>query len=579
MSMSVDNDNRAPSRVGHRRPPLQRSKASYNLFPELRPIRTTSDPVPELEGASSDSDDSSSSEFDEKLTIHLAPLCPPSPPSPVSSSSQSSSPSPLFSPVDQEEWERYHDGFVPPPVVEEMPVSSWPATPYPVFPPPMFQSDVLELVHHGWSHNALYELKEALWIRRQWLWWHYEECCRNIESKRTDATEDGIAVTFFYPHPPVLCSSRRIPWMSANGVALPTTERVRVRPNQQAEAAWRTARTYHAPIYPRAGDIADLRDHACEMADRMFFSYPPNLIKKVLYVNEMDIIHKEHQQRGRRSAMLAPPSPLARCWTPDSPMSVYSQDSAALPSPLMPPSSQSSCTAAGGDPAFPPAPLPLLDTRWKSRWMLIANRIPPSPPPSAFRSVLPAHLQEQNSTSGHESRSDTALPDDATSPVTQELEEVVGVSTTMDEEIVLPAPADTLSSDDQPQARIFVHPPVPITVQAPTPVAASVPLPPSFIVRAPTPLPSRSREACDPVVRLPSRPADPLPPAPPPIPTAITATTSSHTFVSGPMEASPTVVDDPAADADDESDCVRFNIPRPSCRPDSPRFSFIVLED
>ncbi|RPD54204.1 hypothetical protein L226DRAFT_613950 [Lentinus tigrinus ALCF2SS1-7] len=550
---------RAPSRAGHRpsRPPMKRSNACYNAFPDLPPIRNS--PTPPLDTSSSTdsgSSSSSGSDSDDEFKVDLTPLCPPSPPSPTSPCSESSSDS-LFSPLDQEDWERFHDGFAPP-AIHGPHSACWPSTP----PPRLeFPRILRSYAHYGWSNNALYEMKAALWYRRQWAWWHYEEHCRYLAGIRTDATDDGIPATIFYPPPPALLPSRRMPWMSANGLPLPTAQRIRAQPQPAADAAWKANCEYFKPIYPRFGDIADLRDPSCEEADRRYYAVPAFKLQQFVYVSEMDAL----RGRPRRAANLVPPSPLARCWTPDSPASVYSQDGAAVASPL----TEMAVTFPGG--LDPSSALHPIMTEWRFRWGMI-NRLFPSPPPPPLHAhpYLPHWFPP--SPVAPPPRPGTPLPDELSPTHTMDVVSATELSVHGDEDpvvdttIVSVAPAPL--SEDTSYTEISVHLSAPLPVQCPVDVPA----------RPPTPSVRRGSESIaqgtsvdpEPVVRLPS----PSPSrATVPMVSPLAVSSNSRPTVSTLAQELERAVTD-----SEESSSVRCSVQLPPSRPESPRFCFIAYD-
>ncbi|KAI0686336.1 hypothetical protein C8T65DRAFT_150581 [Cerioporus squamosus] len=549
---------RAPSRASHRpnRPPLKRSNASFNAFPDLPPIRDS--PTPPLDTSSStdggSSSSSSSDESEDDFKIDLTPLCPPSPPSPTSLCGECSS-DPLFPPLDQEDWERFHDGFVPPAFPE--PYSpSWPPTPTP-------QLEVLraprQCEHYGWSNNALYEMKAGLWFRRQWAWWHYEEHCRYLVSLPTNASDDGIAATVFFPPPPLLPPSRRVPWMSANGLPLPRSERVRAQPQPAADPAWKASRDFFKPIYPRFGDIADLRDSSYEETDRRYYAVPAFKLRQFVFVSEMDALRGQ----PRKAASLAPPSPLARCWTPDSPASVYSQDTAVCASPI---ATATPHVPLFGDSDSSQGARPLM-TEWRFRWQLIHHLFPtPPPPPVHAHPFLARWFPPAPSPPP---RPGTPLPDEQPSTLNPQTVSEADVLLHEDEgaaadsaSIVSVAPAPL--SGDTSFTEISIHLPAPLPVSYLDDIPARPPTP--SIEAAPT-VQDPSPEA-ELVIRLPT---------PSYARSGVQVVAPLATPNSNRPKPSTLAQELERASANQDSS-VRFSIrPPPPC-PESPRFSFIAYD-
>ncbi|TFK89182.1 hypothetical protein K466DRAFT_661776 [Polyporus arcularius HHB13444] len=547
---------RAPSRASHRpnRPPLKRSNACYNAFPDLPPIRDS--PTPPLDTLSStDSGSSSSSSSDESeddFKIDLTPLCPPSPPSPTSPCSESCSRS-LFSSIDQEDWERSYDGFPPPPLHEPYSLS-WPPT-----PPP--QSALLRVSgqcdHYGWSNNALYEMKAGLWFRRQCAWWHYEEHCRYVLSLPTNAMDDGIAATYFFPSPPVLPPSRHIPCMSANGRLLPTSECVRTQPQLAADAACKASSDYFKPIYPRFGDIADLRDSLCEATDRRYYAVPTFKLRQLVFVREMDALRGQL----RKAAGLAPPSPLARCWTPDSPASVYSQDTAIAASPT----ASATTFSDGLESATPSHPLA---TEWRFRWQMINHIFPtPPPPPVHAHPILPHWFHSPNLSPPP--RPDTPLPDEAPSMFSSqsviETEELAHEheSRAADDTFTVSVTAAPLS-DDISFTEISSDLPTPLPVSSPVGISASPPTPP--LQRTAVSMAADPSLESEPIVRLPS---------PSRARTAVSVA-APLAIPSRSRTTASTLAQELERAASHDTSSVRFSIHRPPPCPQSPRFSFMA---
>ena len=327
------------------------------------------------------------------------------------------------------------------------------------------------------------------------MWWHYEEHCRYLESLRSNATGDGIAATFFYPPPPILVPSRRIPSIRANGLPFPSSQRIRAPAPLPVDAAWRANYEYSKRIYPRFGDIADLPDSSCEDMDRRYYAVPAFKLQQFVYVTEMVAL----QGRPRKATSLAPPSPLARCWTPDSPVSVYSQDDTPSVSPTMSMSGPYVGSVGSSDGTH------AIVTDWKYRWRMIEHLFPtPPPPPLHPHLYLPRWLQPPPPMPPQ--RPDTPLPADLSTT-----SETFAVS-------VMEVPAN--DDDDHPGDISFVSiaPPSMSDEASYTEISVHLPVPPSVECAAGVhpPMPSVSREETsfvegatpdldmEPVVRLPS---------------------------------------------------------------------------
>ena len=337
------------SRARLQRPALpQRMHASYNIHLSLPSLKTADLLLPPLDSQSPDSASSSGDEEGDELPLpkvaDLAPLCPPSPPSPASpyTESEGETPSEMWaSPSESEDdWERMRDGCRSPsasssasvygPASPSASTSTSPSSTFfygdaaaftstsasagrPPWPPtPAFRPEAMyeprQCAHYGWSNSALADLKGMLWHRRQWSWWSYDEdvrlCATYAPSAAasSDDNEDVQNPDIFLPAPPTLPPSRLTPWKGANGILLPSPGHVQPLPLHapMANDPYSTggpppppsfARMQRfdprAAVFPRVGDVAALRDAACERADRTFFLWPSYAIAKHVWMADV----------------------------------------------------------------------------------------------------------------------------------------------------------------------------------------------------------------------------------------------------------------------------------------------------
>ncbi|EJF60630.1 hypothetical protein DICSQDRAFT_171070 [Dichomitus squalens LYAD-421 SS1] len=454
---SRDVPSRAPSRAGHRRPQLVRTNATRNAFPHLPPIKTTcprysGDVLIAGESGGGISTDSGIRDDREDLEfrVDLSPLCPPSPPSPISSSSESSTSS-LVTPIDSEDWERFHDGFPPPPLLNEPPRRLWPPTPNPNTPTqPLLEGTDS---HHGWSASSLFDLKR-FWNRRHRVWWDYEEHCRHLQSyapseSSSSPDEGNIEPTIYYPPPPVLLSSRATPWRGPNGISLETG---RVATTTGALSLPRAPRLLvyppWSPIFPRFGDIEDLRDPASEALDRMFLNFPPYAISRFLYFDQMVSQAEDLRARQRQRTIAPPPSspsPSNELPVPRSPASIYSdgEDDGAFPGLSSMPTSNTTSSSLAEAGTSTQSRTPFGHLRWLQRWELLQQRFFPTLI-SPMSSSVPTPLSppEQDSSfpivpDQSPPRPGTPLPEDDESNATGCSLDTVDAHTSEQEEILV----------------------------------------------------------------------------------------------------------------------------------------------
>ncbi|KAH9889100.1 hypothetical protein C8Q73DRAFT_180414 [Cubamyces lactineus] len=379
------NPPRAPSRAGYRRPPLARTVSSRNLFPDLPPIST--------KRTSPQHDDSDSSDEDDRPklpSVALPPLCPPSPISPVSSASSSSSlDSPPSSTEDLIDYQDTPgcDGFPPPP----LPQSSY-VPPPPVLPPTpieVLDDDPPSLFHHGLSRSAFAACRE-FWDNRYHLWLTWQEHVDHLDAIQANYARDGFRATLCYPPSPALPRTRDIPGQGANGI---NPDRRDTPPPPPSPPHWhRRSRlqTYnpYAPIFPRMGDLAALRDPYCDWPDRAFINFPTYCVHKILYLHDMLFRERELKQKRANS------SPLSQAYVPDSPESMYSTDSVD--------------TGAGSNAASPAACSDATqdvdaskpwELSWRARWQVLIDRQPHPPQPHPTPPHMPGYSPPPLSTS------------------------------------------------------------------------------------------------------------------------------------------------------------------------------------
>ncbi|KAI1784019.1 hypothetical protein LXA43DRAFT_1044446 [Ganoderma leucocontextum] len=548
----------APSRAGHRRPPLKRTHASHNLFPDLAPIQTICTPSPDIDSTALADEVATNigggpcDRRDYHIKVDLSPMCPPSPPSPISSSSDSSTSS-LATPLDADDWERFHDGFAPP-LLTRPHVHPWPPTPNPNIPPHLPPQGCDS--YHGWSGNSLFEMKR-FWYRRHRAWWDYDEHCRHLQNYLTSASDsqENLDATMYYPPSPALLPSRLTPWSGPNGISFNTdsttmdTLSLPRAPRLQVYPPW-------APLFPRFGDIEDLREPSCEILDRMFMNFPPYVITKLLYVEQLAA---QAQNLGARQDTLGlsapvPPSPSVPLDTPWSPGSVYSEDERGVVelSTMATSSTMSLAPRASGHYS---------GLRWLDRWELLKQRL------------FPQSLSPSSTTS-------------STSPLLSSAESDLAQSSPL---VQLPPRPGTPLPDDEPNRAAFlvhladahsdrnagdskVHDDA-LHVCAESGEPRRPPPPPE--VRTPAPPPERdgspSNADAGPVVRLPSSSSHP--------PRTYAARLTPDTREAHPPRRAPRTLADELSAALDSAG-VQFSVAPPSAvvQVSSPRFSFFAEE-
>ncbi|KAL1950089.1 hypothetical protein VTO73DRAFT_5211 [Trametes versicolor] len=333
---------RAPSRAGYRRATIPRTISSDDLLPEIPSLNTLKS-QPMITFPSSGSSDSDSDEEDDfkPLAVALPPLYPPN--SPTSSTSSSDLDSPSSSSEEDLHYfsdEPSFDDFPLPPHAQEdytplapEPLSALP-TDIPTFPshPTLF--------HHGLSRSALATCRE-FWDRRFRIWHSWRAQVEHIDAVQAEYLREGLRASLRFPEPPVLPRTRTLPSQGANGI------------NHAIAAAARRARVQacspYAPVFPRMGDLAALRDPYCDWPDRAFIYHPTYSISKTLF--EHDMLERARARAGRIYAL-------------DSPASVYSQDGA---------SPQQEADSAPK----------LWEVDWRARWQILISRqqYPPQPFP------------------------------------------------------------------------------------------------------------------------------------------------------------------------------------------------------
>ena len=549
---------RAASRAAHNRPSLKRTHASHNAFPDLPPIQTVCATPPDVDtivladGVGNAANGSPLDDGGHRSKVDPIPMRPPSPPSPISSSSESSTSS-LATPLEADDWERFHDGFAPPPTSTQPHVHLWPPTPNPNIPPhlPPEARDS----YHGWSGNSLFEMKR-FWYRRHRTWWDYDEHCRHLHNYLVSASssEGDLDATMYYPPPPSLLPSRLTPWSGPNGLSF-DTERIAT----DALALPRVSRLQvHSPwaaVFPRFGDIEDLRDPSCELLDRMFLNFPPYAISKLLYVEHLAA--QEHEAHARHHTRPhsppTPPSPIASVDAPWSPGSVYSEDGRGFAEVSAMPTSSTMSLASrasglcGG-------------LRWLDRWELLKQRLfPQSISPSSTSSSSSLLLSSADSDPALASfpvhlppRPGTPLPDDEQNhtPFHAHLADAHS-----DDQL-----AESLSHDDA--LDVCAGPVDPGGPSSPPEVHA--PLPVSERDGSPS-----NDDSADPVVRLPSSLSHP--------PRTYVARVAADTPEAGSRPARRTLADELSAALGDAG--VQFSIAPPSAAVQvSSRFSFFAEE-
>ncbi|KAH9912105.1 uncharacterized protein BXZ73DRAFT_82497 [Epithele typhae] len=562
LSIDVQPAPRSPSRAGHR-PPLQRSSPFLPLRPDLAPLHTLD--LPPLDSPNSDCgsspSSSCSSDSDEDIKVHLAPLCPPSPPSPTSPSEDALWSSPPASEGEEEsdldvDWDARHGEcalpslFSPPSTTQQ--IHPWPPTP----PPPMEEHH--PHAHYGWSNHALSNLKAMLWYRRHYAWWVYDETLRHYASSPSSSSSSSPMSSFpstpsnYLPESPVLPRSRDTPWFTANGIQPPSHDHSLTRHGAHPEPRWQCFDPRSA-IFPRVGDISDLHDPYSEAIDRAFLHWPSYGLSKAVFLNDM-------LRRVREATSLSSwGSPTlssignraARAWTePDSPASTYSQDATADTRAAVPVQVQGSIVVmddefednhrfATPSPSVlsPSSSLPCAvfsvpsEMSWRARWQLLV-RMYPTP--------LPPIPQPQPRLPSMEDLSQVGPPYELT----------VYDAGAASEDDALELTTALEASEELAQIVVALPPPVPSTGAAPPYTALETDAPPHYDPlpppRAPTPHPGAVGRmdvtGSSPVVRLPSSP---------------------------PLRARHVK----------NADAVQFRVAPPPPRPDSPRFSFFVGGD
>ncbi|KAI0628163.1 hypothetical protein C8Q77DRAFT_475089 [Trametes polyzona] len=290
---------RAPSRAGHRRPPLIRTTASTDLA--AQPISTSGPRVVSPPSNMSDSDEDEDLS-PKALPTALPPLCPPSPISSASSASGSDLDSPTSSTEDLRELDDDQgpnlDGFpLPPATYSPTPLIIQPAIPVPATPP--VQAAFLPpppppLTYHGHSRSALATLRE-FWDRRFRLWHAWRTHVDRLDAIQADLLPDpgedpdGTLPSLRYPPPPILPRTRTVPGLVANGIIIAPGSPPR---SDDDQIGWgRRARlpvyNPYAPIFPRMGDLHALHELWCDWQDRAFVFYPTYAISKTLWLHDV----------------------------------------------------------------------------------------------------------------------------------------------------------------------------------------------------------------------------------------------------------------------------------------------------
>ncbi|OJT13837.1 hypothetical protein TRAPUB_9607 [Trametes pubescens] len=335
------NPPRAPSRAGYRRPTIARTVSSDDLLPEIPSLNTLkSQPIIRFPSSSSSDSDSDEDEDFKPLAIALPSLYPPI--SPTSSTSSSD----LDSPSSSSEEDLHY--FSDEPAFDDFPIP--PRTQEDYTPPPQQISapsaDIESLpshptlFHHGLSRSALATCRE-FWDRRFRLWHAWRAQVEHVDAVQAEYRREGLRATLRFPDPPVLPRTRTLPSQGANGI------------NHATVVAARRARVQacspYAPVFPRMGDLAALRDPYGDWPDRAFIYHPTYSISKTLF-------HHDMLERARARA--------GGLYAFDSPASAYSQDDA------------STQQESGGAPK-------LWEVDWRARWQILISRqqYPPQPFP------------------------------------------------------------------------------------------------------------------------------------------------------------------------------------------------------
>ncbi|KAI0657862.1 hypothetical protein C8Q70DRAFT_245152 [Cubamyces menziesii] len=562
---NADNDAnppRAPSRAGYRRPPLARTVSSRNLFPDLPPISTKL--------ASPQTDDSDSSDEDERSkhpSVALPPLCPPSPISPISSASSSSSlDSPPSSTEDLVDYQDTPgcDGFPPPPLPQSNYVPPPPAQP----PSPIedLDDDPPTLFHHGLSRAAFAASRE-FWDQRYYLWLTWQEHVDHLDAIQANYARDGLRATLCYPPSPALPRTRDTPGQGANGIN-PDLRDAPPHPPSPPPHWHRRSRlqTYnpYAPIFPRMGDLAALRDPYCDWPDRAFINFPTYCVHKILYLHDM--LFRERELKQKRAGL----SPLSQECVPDSPASMYSTDSSGTDS-----DGNTASPATCGDAIQDQDVSRPWELTWRARWQVLIDRQPYPPQPHPTPPHTPGYPPPPSLASSIHAPSPLSpgfspSPPSAWNAAEDKTIHVWQESNDIPELVPLETPLTAVELGGNPS-----------TFRATTQQTLG-----AGIVRASTPAPGWAESGpASPLVKLPastlrrSTPTLPCPPAytPSPAPLSAPSPTSATSLVGSTTESSGW--EDVDLDSDEQEERLRDDLGALPPRPASPSPMFFFYDD